>query len=230
MTATLQTAMQAVIQATETPGEGGPLGIARPVVAVSRDHGSGGDEIARKLAERLGVPCYDQELVTHVAARLETDATVARMIDESVGKARDMWLTGLVTGRDLGLGTTKRHLVNVILSLAKAGGVLVGRGSHVVLSSGAALRVRITGSPEVCARRLAKAEGLTPDAALKQVKDINHNRGKFVWDLFHVRTSEASAFDLVLNTDRLNDWESLVDTLVAATQAIQTAQGGQGGH
>lgn len=227
MTSTLQSAMQAVIQAAETSTEGRPLGAVRPVVAVSRDHGSGGDEIARRLAERLGVPCYDQELVTHVAARLETDADVARMIDESVGKARDMWLMGLVTGRDLGLGTTKRHLVNVILSLAKEGGVIVGRGAHVVLSTGAALRVRITGSPEVCARRLARAEGLDPDSALKRIKEINHNRGKFVWDLFHARTSDASAFDLVINTDRLDDWDTLVETLYAASGAIQAAQGGR---
>lgn len=100
------------------------------------------------------------------------------------------------------------------------GGVLLGRGSHVVLSTSTALRVRITGTPEVCARRVAAAEGLSFDAALEKVKEINHNRGKFVWELFHVRTSEAHNFDLVVNTDRLVDFNQAVAMLENAYHAI----------
>lgn len=90
----------------------------------------------------------------------------------------------------------------------------------MVLSTSTALRVRITGSPEICARRVAAAEGLSYEVALEKVREVNHNRGKFVWDLFHVRTSEASNFDLVVNTDRLVDFNQAAAMLENAYHAI----------
>ena len=35
-----------------------------PVITISREYGSGGHEIGKKLAERLGIPFYDNELIT----------------------------------------------------------------------------------------------------------------------------------------------------------------------
>ena len=37
------------------------------IITVSREFGSGGRTIGKTVAERLGVPCYDKELVKHVA-------------------------------------------------------------------------------------------------------------------------------------------------------------------
>ena len=47
-------------------------------------------------------------------------------------------------------------LVKLVMSIGRMGGLIVGRGAHVVLSDACALRVRVTGSPEVCARRMAE--------------------------------------------------------------------------
>lgn len=33
------------------------------VITISREFGSGGRTIGRKVAERLGIPCYDSELI-----------------------------------------------------------------------------------------------------------------------------------------------------------------------
>ena len=37
------------------------------IITISREFGSGGRTIGKKLAERLGVPYYDKELVNEVA-------------------------------------------------------------------------------------------------------------------------------------------------------------------
>ena len=37
------------------------------IITISREFGSGGRTIGRKLAERLGIPCYDQELIGKIA-------------------------------------------------------------------------------------------------------------------------------------------------------------------
>ena len=37
------------------------------VIAISREFGSGGRTIGKKTAERLGIPCYDTQLLQKVA-------------------------------------------------------------------------------------------------------------------------------------------------------------------
>lgn len=37
------------------------------IVTISREFGSGGRTIGRELAKKLGVPCYDQELLEKIA-------------------------------------------------------------------------------------------------------------------------------------------------------------------
>ncbi|MFQ7118998.1 MAG: cytidylate kinase family protein [Intestinibacter sp.] len=34
------------------------------IITISREYGSGGGEIGRKLSKALGIPCYDKELLT----------------------------------------------------------------------------------------------------------------------------------------------------------------------
>ncbi|MEO5372719.1 MAG: cytidylate kinase-like family protein [Alphaproteobacteria bacterium] len=200
----------------------------RPVVAISRDHGSGGDIIGAMLAQRLGVPAYDGIILDKIAERLKTEPESLRAIDEGVGEARDLWLYRMVTGVDVSPGTYRRHLVNVILSLSKLGGVIFDRGAHVILSTSAALRVRITGSPEACAERVAADEKIDRETAVRRIEEVNHNHGKFVWDMFESRMNDPTAFDIVVNTDRLTDHENVVEMLISAYRAI--GQGNMNGR
>ena len=50
--------------------------IPPPVATISRQLGSGGAQVGRDLAARLGVPCYDREILHLAAERLKTAADV----------------------------------------------------------------------------------------------------------------------------------------------------------
>lgn len=39
------------------------------VITISREFGSGGRTIGREAAEKLGVPCYDEELINKIAEK-----------------------------------------------------------------------------------------------------------------------------------------------------------------
>lgn len=43
------------------------IGMKKRIVTISREFGSGGRTIGKQLAERLGVPCYDKELIEKLA-------------------------------------------------------------------------------------------------------------------------------------------------------------------
>ncbi|MGE5514385.1 MAG: AAA family ATPase [Bacteroidota bacterium] len=210
--------------ATAPPAEGTLAKPRQPVITLSRDYGSGGDIIATRLAQRLGVLYYDEQLLREVAQRLNDDPAVVKMLDEGMGRAKDMWLYRLLSGKDLGHDAYRDTLVKVVMSLGRLGGVIIGRGAHIILAEGCALRVRIAGTPEVCARRMAAQGHGSYDEQLKHAHEVNHRRGKFVWETFHSRLSDANQFDITINTDRMSDFEDVVEMLVGLATAIHSGR------
>lgn len=218
---TVQSAIQALMAAANVPSHESDKRPPKPIITISRDHGALGRHLANAVAKRLDVPVYDREILDKIAERLNTDPQTLKMLDECVARARDMWLVRLFTGVDLSEDAYRNHLVNVVFSLARAGGIILGRGSNIVLSTSCALRVRVTASPDVCTRRVAARYGISEDDAREQINAINHNRGRFVWEMFHHRNSDATNFDLIINTDRFEDPEALVDVVLSSYQAIE---------
>ena len=50
------------------------------IITISREFGSGGRELGHRLAELLGVPCYDQALIDLAAARQGIDPSQVERI------------------------------------------------------------------------------------------------------------------------------------------------------
>jgi len=196
----------------------------RPLVCISRDYGALGDEIAAELARRLDIDLWDSAILDKLSKRSHTDPHTARVLDEAVGKAKDLWLYSLLTHQDLSPQSIQSHLVNVIVSMGRLGGVIVGRGAHIVLARSPGLKVRIVGSTEACVHRVAKARQLTPDAARHEVDRINHERAQFIWDTYQVRQNDPHLYDLVINTDHLSDVGAVVDMLLQAQKTVLSAR------
>jgi len=196
----------------------------RPLITLSRDFGSGGDIIATRLSHVLDLPLYDHQLLGEVAVRLKDDPAIVRMLDEEFGRAKDMWLYRLLSGKDVSADAYRDSLIKVVTSLSRVGGIVIGRGAHVILAGACALRVRIAGSPEICARRMAAAGHGDEASLLPKVLEINHKRGQFVWEVFQSRLSDANQFDLTINTDRMEDFEDVVATIVQLAKAVQSGR------
>lgn len=54
-----------------------------PVVAIGRQFGSGGHEIGERVAKKLGIPCYDRELVDQASEKLGVDQYDLEQVDEA---------------------------------------------------------------------------------------------------------------------------------------------------
>jgi len=217
----IQKAIQAMISSFKVTGGDPRVASGRPVVCISRDYGTGGDEVAKALATRLGVEVFDRVIVDRISQRLDAEPETMRALDVGAGKLRDLWLYSLVTGQNLSADHYKRHLINVIVSIGRSGGVIIGRGSHLILARSGALRVRITGSTDICAKRVSDAEGVDLETARKRVEEMNHNRAKFIWDHFQERSNDPRTFDLIINTDHITDYQKVVDMLVGAVDMVR---------
>ncbi len=215
MTVNAQAVIQALVKAGEDKGPG-VKEIRYPVVTISRGMGTGGDEVGRLLAERLGVEYYGHEVLDAVAKHAKVQGSLMNKLHEQVSKSSDAWLYAMVFGKNVTRTDYQHALVTTVRGMYRTGGVIVGRGGHLILAGRDVLRVRIVGSPEACAKRVALEDDIDETLARKMVTESNRKRGKFLWDVFRSRGNDPVNFDLVINTDHLADYDHAVELIMTA--------------
>lgn len=205
-----------LIEDTYDRGEARP----RPVVTMSRNYGSGGEAIGRALAKKLEVGYFDKEILNEIVAKTGGDKYLLDQLDEAVKNRWNAWILSFMSGDNLLTESYQRYLVNVLLGILDSGGVVIGRGAHIILAKNDIFRVRIIGSPDACAKRVAAEEGISVPAARQKVDHMNHERAKFVWDYWKHRLNDQTEFDLTINTDHFEDLNGIPDLIIQAMHCI----------
>lgn len=188
-----------------------------PVVTLSRDYGAGGRIVAAQLSERLHVDVFDREILDAIAEKSKVDSELMEQLDERVSADRTTaWIRSIFTTNTAFPESYRHHLINVILGICATGGIIIGRGAHVVLATRHVFRVRIVGGEQQCAERIAQQEHIDFDEAFAQVKRINKERDEYTWKMFHHRLDEAELFDLTVNTDKFQSFDAVTELIMQA--------------
>ena len=187
------------------------------VVTVSRDFGSLGKIVAQLLADTLELRCCDRSILQQVAQRAHVDEELVKALDEHVSKISGHWWQHLMQKDALSYEDYYHYLVKTVLSISRSGGVIVGRGANLILSENKAFRVRITGSVEQCAKRVASREQIGMEESIKLVRKVNNERAEYIRMLYDTDINDPSAYDLVLNSDRY-DRVQMVELILDAME------------
>ncbi|MBL6945070.1 MAG: cytidylate kinase-like family protein [Rhodospirillales bacterium] len=214
-----QAVVQAFVRAAESGREREVEKVREPTVIISRTIGSKGDQIAEELAKRLGTDVYGSEILDSVAKQAKVDKKLLSTLNEFAGTPSDAWLFATVFGKNVTRDDYLNHLVTTVRGFHRIGGVILGRGAYIILENRPALRVRIMGSVDACAKRISDEDQIPLADAKRMVKESNRKRGKFVWDMFHRRLNDPANFDLIINTDKLPGVDAAVDIIIQALDA-----------
>ncbi len=196
------------------------------IITISREFGSGGRSIGRKVAEKLGIPFYDKELVDQVA--LES-GFAPKFVEEngehSPGKSMFSYAfaSGGMPGVMNGLSTADflwNIQCNVILQLAEKGPcVIVGRNADYILKDREdTLHAFIHADKEFRAERIVRLYGeseKSPEARLNE-KD---KRRRINYQHYTGRTwGDSHNYDICLCSSRLGV-EACADMIVELVNA-----------
>lgn len=139
------------------------------IITISRQYGSGGRELGQKLAERLGIPYYDKELIILAAER---SGYARSLFEEADQKASNSVIFSLMRAGsmantyDMPLND-KIYLIqsSVIQQVARKGScVIVGRCADYVLQDKfPCLNVFIHAGLQQRMDRAVRLYGLSPD-------------------------------------------------------------------
>ena len=217
---------------------------AMRAVTVSREYGSGGGEVAARLARRLDWRLIDHAVVAQVARELGISQTEVEAHDEQAeGRIAQILrrmrlslsggfatpLAGAQLGApflaaspaspatgELAYQDTLRYVVQAAATTGHA--VIVGRGGQVILAGQRdVLHVRVVAS---LAQRMAYVmgrEGLDESAARARIQAKERARARYMQAMYQCNHEDPHLYDLVLNTGVL-DLDSAVDVIYQALE------------
>ena len=194
----------------------------KQIITISREYGSGGHTIGKLLAEELGLPFYDKEIIDMAAKDSGLSPEFIKKTEQNISSG---WLYTLLLGASYAApgtssipGTTHAPNLpladqvfnaqrNTIIALAKRGPcVIVGRCADYILkhcddiNHDEVLNVFIYAPLVDKVQRAIEQKGLNPETAEREVKLIDKRRANH-YNTFTERTwGNRTHYDLLINS------------------------------
>ncbi len=182
--------------------------MSNKVITISREFGSAGRTIGKNVAEKLGIPCYDSEIVQQVAIK---SGILAEHIEE---KGEYLSASGrfssIFTLYNLYSNMSKEDIiwhaqVKVINELAEKGPcVIVGRCADYILREREdLLRVFIYSDMKSRADRIVSVYGEKSDSPEKRLRDKDKKRAAYYKQYTEMEWGDPEHYDICLNSGKL---------------------------
>lgn len=197
-------------------------------VTISREYGSGGGEIAARLAKRLSWQLIDRQIIVEISEMLGETVEETSVRDEHApGLAAVLadslrWaapLPGWMPNR-----TTDEEMRRYRTALSQVVGVAVERGQVVIVGRGAqtllagrrdVLHVRIVAPLDQRAAYVAVRERLDAVVARERIQRKDADRDHYLQSVEHSSPADALLYDMTINTGVLS-LDDAVDLIALA--------------
>lgn len=177
----------------------------RSMIAISRDYGCMGEEIAQRVASRLGFDVYDRELIDAIADSAQVRTQVVESVGEMIQQDITAWIDDQVEGGYFTSTDYLQQLSKVILTVARHGdAIILGRGAQFILDPERTLRVRATASQEVRVQRIADAAQMSLKEARASMRRSDASRSSYCRWHFNKDVTDPRYYDITLNTDSMS--------------------------
>ncbi len=194
----------------------------KKLVTISREYGSGGRIIGRLVAEKLGIPFYDKEILDMAAAQ---SGLSREIIETAELRAKSSFSYSLASAMNFGEGMISDTVsineklfvaqYDVIHQIAEEGeGVIVGRCADYILKDlPGVTNVFVYGEQEDRVRRTIEVYGADPKKAADIVKSYDKARANYYNYHTCQKWGQFSNYNLAINSSYISD-EAAADLIV----------------
>jgi len=193
------------------------------IITIGRQFGSGGREIGRRLAERLGIAYYDKEIVTEIAKRTDLAEEYIRHVEErqpqpiiplSIGRSFSLTVDPLIDQQQ----SVFIEQSNVIREMAaKSDCIIVGRCADYILREEKPLRLFFYADLASRIERCRKVGELGTDLSDKEmgkkILAIDKSRSQYYRYYTEQEWGDKSSYDLMINTTNISV-ENAVEAII----------------
>ncbi len=184
-----------------------------PYVTISRQVGSGGESLARRLAERLGWTFYDKALLETMSKRTQTSSEVLDALESGAHGALHEAITMTLNRHYPGHHVYLKAMVASVAEIGTSGrAVILGRGANYLLPPEHGVRVRMIAPLEYRLKNAQECHGLEAKQATAWLQEREKNQQDLVRKTLHRDLDDPSSYDVVVNMGGLT--ERCVEELV----------------
>ncbi len=197
------------------------------IITISREFGSGGRELGKRLADALGVPCYDHRIIEMVAENKNMSKEyVAEMSEKYL---RSFYPTTIGNSFSMPIGFVDQSVQvaveehNIIRQLADKGPcVIVGRAANSVLEDKKPFNIFVYADSESkikrCHAREKEGENLSDKEILRTCKKIDKQRRTY-HEMYSTKAwGDPSGYELCINTSGC-EMKNLIPSIVSYVNA-----------
>lgn len=184
------------------------------IITISREFGSGGRELGKRLAEEMGFDYYDSEIISAVAKRSGLDE---HYVEEALDHHRwsEFPLTyhstlssvNYANASKVNLLLQQKEVIEKIASLGKDF-VIVGRNADVILKEYRPFNIFVCADQDAkirrCMERAPEGENLSKKDLCQKMKQIDRMRYRTREILSGSSWGQRDAYELTINT---SNWQ-----------------------
>lgn len=189
------------------------------IIALGREYGSGGHEIAKMIAERMNLPFYDRNLLSEVAREKGIDVSAIAKYDESPRHAFvSQTVRGYSNAPEDGLANME---FDYIRSMAARGDsfVIVGRCADAILAGNKGLiTIFVTADDDRKIERISRIVNVSEAEAARMIRAKNKKRKSYHNYYSDGKWGDSRYYDLLINSSRLG-LEKTADVIEAYIKA-----------
>ncbi len=176
------------------------------IITISREFGSGGRELGKRLADMMGIAYYDTEIITEIAKQTNLDENYVSTISEK-GVPSFNFHFGHTFGATI--NQTAMDVViaqhKVIKEIAKKGDcVIVGRCADKILKEFEPFRIFVHADMEWkllrCREKNPEDAGLDDKQMIKKIKSVDSGRKRMYEFVSGGEWGDMNEYDLCVNT------------------------------
>lgn len=183
------------------------------IVTVSREFGSGGREVGKRLADELGFDYYDREIISAIAQEANMDAGyVEHVLENSLHYSYPITFSHTLS-LNCFINSSAPQLLGIqhkiLRSLADKGNcVIVGRSADAILEMYKPFRVFVYADMEAklarCRQRASADEQLSDRELERKIRQIDKNRADNHDLIASSRWGDRAGYDLCVNTTNIS--------------------------
>ncbi len=183
------------------------------VVTLSSEPGSGGQVIARKIADTMSYDLFQKDIIKEIADRAEIGLSILGSIEKEHLAGIEDFIATLVSRRYLWPEVYLEHLMKIISVIGKHGkAVISGRGANFILPHNERLSIRIIAPMELRVGNISRLFNIPEDEAMKRVVMQEAKRKAFIRKSFNADIADPINYDLVFNTEHIR-YDSVVEVV-----------------
>ncbi len=180
------------------------------LITISREFGSGGRELGKRLSDVLKIPCYDKEIIQMIAEKRGFDERFVSHISEKNLQAAYPLTIGCrftmtphpVTKQAVAIAVEQQKIIKTFAEQGDC--ILIGRCADVVLKEYSPFNIFVYADMDTklkrCMERAPKGENLTRTELERKIREVDKERTRYREFYIGTKGNTRSNYHLCINT------------------------------